>query len=238
MKKMNNYKGSNTTHRASDFTGGFDSKKGFYISDTILEADWETDLNNLQLMNLVCHPHYQLHMDDRDFNKVFQTLSLRSIDGEVTPTQPGPEQDETPDNFFYTDAYRNSPALKKLCDWFECPKSRIRLFRQMPGQGIQFHHDFDNERNGFDPDNVTLRIMIQLSDTPDAWYRLSNDTSDVTFRLSRGQFIILNTDVTWHSTVNEGDTPRDMLNLIVKHTPWIDELVKPKDDLVIHRVKL
>lgn len=235
---MENYKGSNTTHRADDFSGGFDPHKGFYISDTVLDGNWEDDLAQLNLMDLICHPHYQLHMDDRDFNKVFQTLSLKSIDGEVTPTQPPPGMDESPENFYYTDAYHNSPELKKLCDWFECPKSRIRLFRQMPGEGIQFHHDFDNERNGFDPDNVTLRIIVQLSDSPGAWYRLTNDTTDVTFRLARGQFIVLNTDVTWHSTVNEGDTPRDTLNLIVKHNEWLDNLVKPGNDLAIHRVKI
>ena len=238
MDEVKPYKGSYTTHRVDDFAGGFDPLKGFYISNILLDAPWEEDLSNLRPMDLECHPHYHQHMEDRNFNQIFQTLSLRSIDGEVTPTQPPPGQDEDPNLFYYTDAYHNSPVLKRVCDWFQFPVSRIRLFSQQPGQTLQFHHDFDNERTGFDPNNVTIRVIMALGDYPDAWYRLANESVDVTFRLVRGQFIILNTDATWHATVNNGEVARHTLNFIGKRSEWIENLVKPKDILEIERVQV
>ncbi len=230
------YKGSKTIHRASDFNGGYDPVNGFYLSRQMFDADFETDLNKLNLSKLVCNSHYLKHLDDRNTDDIFRIVSLKSLDG-TNEMQSCPPQEEKPDMFSYTPAYESSPTLKKLCDYFQCEKARIRIFRQLPGQSVQLHHDFDNERCGFDNDNLTVRIIVNLSDT-DSYFQLVNKGCDMTIRMEKGQFMIINTDTVWHATRNNDDTHRDTLNMIVKWNDWLSALTRANDDFTVERIKL
>ena len=145
--------------------------------------------------------------------------------------------EERPEQFTYTPAYYSSPNLKAAVDWFKCDKARIRIFRQLPGQNVLLHHDFDNERTNFSKENITVRIIVNLSDT-DSYFQLVNESCDITIRLVQGQFTIINTDFTWHATRNKDTVHRDTLNMIVKWNDWLAELTKPREVLEIEEVKL
>jgi hypothetical protein len=230
------YKGSKTIHRVSDFDGGYDPINGFYLSNRFFKADFEHDLTRLNLSTLVCNSHYLKHLDDRNTDDIFRIVSLKSLDG-TNETQSCPPQEEKPQMFSYTPAYHSSPVLKKLCDWFECEKARIRIFRQLPGQDVQLHHDFDNERCGFDPNNLTVRIIVNLSDT-DSYFQLLNKSCNMTVKMQKGQFMIINTDTIWHATRNNDTTHRDTLNMIVKWNDWLKDLTRASETLEITDVNL
>ena len=230
------YKGSKNIHRVSDFKGGYDPVNGFYLSRQIFEADFESDLDKLNLSKLVCNSHYLKHLDDRNTDDIFRIISLKSLDG-TNETQSCPPQEEKPDMFSYTPAYESSPTLKNLCDWFQCEKARIRIFRQLPGQTVQLHHDFDNERCGFNDQNLTVRIIVNLSDT-DSYFQLVNKTCNMTIRMQKGQFMVINTDTVWHATRNNDSVHRDTLNMIVKWNDWLHDLTNAKDEFIVERIKI
>ena len=78
-KSLNKH--SKTIHRASDFHGGYDPVNGCYLSRQMFDADFETDLNKLNLSKLVCNSHYLKHLDDRNTDDIFRIVSLKSLDG-------------------------------------------------------------------------------------------------------------------------------------------------------------
>ena len=110
-----------------------------------------------------------------------------------------------------------------LIDWFKVEKTKTRIFQQVPGGHIAFHHDWDNQRLNFDSSELTVRIWVQL-DGDDCTYRLSNGDVDVTFSLQRGQFIVLNTDTVFHETWNHGSKPRNLLNITCRANSWLKNM--------------
>ena len=106
--------------------------------------------------------------------------------------------EEAPESCEYTASYYNSPQLRSILDWFECDKTRIRVFQQQPGAYMQMHTDFDNQK-GNSQYGETLRIFVQLTDQPGgAWYRFKTADSEVSINLQKGQFLIFNPDHTGH----------------------------------------
>src|SRR5210317_1353175 len=132
-------------------------------------------------------------------------------------------KEDVPSEFSYTDSYYSSPKLAAICDWFQCEKSRIRIFQQQPGHAMEIHTDFDNQK-GTDH-GETLRIFIQLNDMPGgAWFHFKTADSQVSINLQKGQFLIFNPDHTGHGTQNLTSIPRNTFMLVVKRNDWIDSL--------------
>lgn len=227
------------SHSFKDFNGGYDPHKGFYVSRTILDADFDEDIKKIEnkMLTLMCDPNYSRHLNDRNTDDIFKIISFKSLDG-TNETQSAPPEPERPENFSYTPAYYESESIRKAIDWFQCEKARVRIFRQLPKQNLELHHDFDNERHSYNKDNTMVRILMPLNDERDAYLNLANANSDITLKLTKGQFILLNTDYVWHGTVNNDSKPRDMLNMIVEWNDWLHSLTRSKSNVEIERINL
>tara|TARA_B110000211_G_scaffold405_1_gene496 strand:- start:507 stop:1178 length:672 start_codon:yes stop_codon:yes gene_type:complete len=194
---------------------------GFYISPIKLDAPWESDLEALHF------PKYDEYIiteaKARNIDENYNFLSFKSIDGKSSTIKPRSDRGEYPKDYTWTEAYYSSPAIRSVIDWFKVEKTKTRIFQQLPGGHIAFHHDWDNQRLNFDSNELTVRIWVQL-DGDDCSYRLSNGDVDVSFSLQRGQFIILNTDSVFHETWNHGTKPRNLLNITCRANSWLKNM--------------
>ena len=223
------------SHTFKNFSGGYNPKTGFFISRTILDGDYTSDINKIVegWVNMYADPALQHTVKGAG---KFNVVSLKSHDG-TNETMDSPPEPEVPDRFKYTPAYYSSPILKKAVDWFQCEKTRVRVFRQLPGKNLELHHDFDNERQKFSDDNIMVRLFMPLTNR-DAYLNLANENCDVMVKLEKGQFAIINTDFVWHGSTTYDDKPRDMLNIIMKWNPWLHNLTRSKPFVDIERIKL
>lgn len=223
------------SHTFNNFSGGYNPKTGFFISRTILDGDYTSDIDKIVegWVNMYADPALQHTVKGAG---KFNVVSLKSHDG-TNETMDSPPEPEVPDRFKYTPAYYSSPILKKAVDWFQCEKTRVRVFRQLPGKNLELHHDFDNERQEFSDDNIMVRLFMPLTNR-DAYLNLANENSDVMVKLEKGQFAIINTDFVWHGSTTYDDKPRDMLNIIMKWNPWLHNLTRSKPFVDIERIKL
>lgn len=227
------------SHSFKDFTGGYNPHSGFFLSRTILDGDYDNDIQQLEdkMLNLQCDPNYSRHLEDRNTDDIFKIISFKSADG-TNETQSAPPEPEIPENFLYTPAYYNSPTIRKAIDWFECEKARVRIFRQLPEQNLQLHHDFDNERHSYDKSHTMVRILMPLNNERDSYLNLANSNSDIMVKLEKGQFAIINTDFVWHGTVTYDSKPRDMLNMIVKWNDWLYDITRSKPNVAVERISI
>ena len=234
-EKIKNYA---QPHSFKDFSGGYNPKTGFFISRTILDGDYNSDIEKIEkkMSTMKANPKYIHHLKNRNTYDKFKVISLKSYDG-TNEKQDAPPEPEFPDQFKYTPAYYSSPTLKKAVDWFQCEKTRVRVFRQLPGKNLELHHDFDNERQNFNDDNIMVRLFMPLTDR-DAYLNLTNENSNIMVKLQKGQFSIINTDIVWHGTITYDDKPRDMLNIIMKWNTWLHNLTRSKSFVEIERIKL
>lgn len=212
---------------------GYEPSQGIYCSSQIFTGNWENELQALTYT-----PRSQLNQDAsiRKFDEEkgihdYLYNSLKSATGTSTFHDTLGEdfwQEESPENFSYTDSYHSSPKLAAICDWFKCEKTRIRIFQQQPGKSMPIHTDFDN-RKGTEKHGETLRIFIQLSDMPGgAWFRIKTGDSEMNINLQKGQFLIFSPDHTGHGTENTMDCPRNTIMMVVKRNEWLDNLVGAK----------
>ena len=223
------------SHTFKDFSGGYNPKTGFFISRTMLDGDYTSDVDKIVegWVNMYADPSLQHTVKGAG---KFNVVSLKSHDG-TNEKMDAPPEPEVPNKFKYTPAYYSSPVLRKAVDWFQCEKTRVRVFRQLPGKNLELHHDFDNERQNFNDDNIMVRLFMPLTDR-DAYLNLANENSDVMVKLEKGQFTIINTDFVWHGSTTYDDKPRDMLNIIMKWNPWLHNLTRSKPFVDIERIKL
>ena len=208
---------------------GYNPTTGIYASSYIFQGEWEDELNALDYKKRVIK-HDEAAQTDEDKGLVSAYLynAFRSADGKSTTTEISGQfwGEEDPSTCQYTPSYYNSPKLRAILDWFECDKTRIRIFQQQPGVHMPMHTDFDNQR-GVEKFGETLRIFVQLTDQPGgAWYKFQTSDSDVSINLQKGQFLVFNPDLTGHQTQNLTEVPRNAFMLIVKRNEWIDNLVK------------
>lgn len=226
------YKGPNrgweTSHRVADFDGGFDPANGFYLSKQIFDSDFTKDLMRLGLATGLA-----TNINDT----VFDFKMLRSSDGsDDMYTAPSGRID--PAMYSYTPAYHSSQELRSLCDWFKCDKARIRIMTQFPGQHVQLHHDFDNAyHEQSHPKDIVVRILVNLTDT-DSYFNLINKSCDMTLKMQKGQFIIMNADTVWHATRNNDELYRNTLNMIVKWNDWLNDITRPRETLKLEKIKI
>ena len=209
---------------------GYNPTTGIYASSYIFQGDWENELEALTYTRR--HGgHKEVEKIDTMKGQDAQYLynAFRSPDGKETTTdmlQDDFWQEEDPASCQYTPSYYASPRLRAILDWFQCDKTRIRIFQQQPGAYMQMHTDFDNQR-GNTNFGETLRIFVQLTDQPGgAWYRFKTADSEVSINLQKGQFLIFNPDHTGHQTQNLTEVPRNAFMLIVKRNAWLDSLTK------------
>jgi hypothetical protein len=223
------------SHTFKDFSGGYNPKTGIFISRTILNGDYTSDVDRIVegWVNMYADPALQHTVKGAG---KFNVVSLKSHDG-TNETMDSPPEPEVPDRFKYTPAYYSSPILKKAVDWFQCEKTRVRVFRQLPGKNLELHHDFDNERQEFSDDNIMVRLFMPLTNR-DAYLNLANENSDVMVKLEKGQFAIINTDFVWHGSTTYDNNPRDMLNIIMKWNSWLHNLTRSKPFVEIERIEL
>ena len=209
---------------------GYNPTTGIYASSYIFKGDWEDELKALKFTRRHGEHKEVLKTDaDKGIDEQYLYNAFRSPDGKETTTdmtQADFWQEESPDSCQYTPSYHNSPQLRAILDWFQCDKTRIRIFQQQSGAYMQMHTDFDNQR-GTSQHGETLRIFVQLTDQPGgAWYRFKTADSEVSINLQKGQFLIFNPDHTGHQTQNLTDVPRNAFMLIVKRNAWLDSLTK------------
>ena len=208
---------------------GYNPTTGIYASSYIFTGDWENELKNLSYTARETEvKDDNIAQFDAEKGIVTNYLynAFRSEDGKSTTTEISDFwSEEDPKSFSYTDSYYSSPKLAAICDWFQCEKTRIRIFQQQPGHKMDIHTDFDNKRGN--EYGETLRIFVQLSDMPGgAWYHFKTEDSQVHINLQKGQFLIFNPDHTGHGTENLTDMPRNTFMMVVKRNEWIDSLIE------------
>lgn len=210
---------------------GYNPTTGIYASSYIFQGDWEDELKALEFKTRTEDAHKEIAKVDamKGQNTQYLYNAFRSPDGSEHTLDAGSSEfwtEEAPESCQYTASYYNSPQLRAILDWFECDKTRIRVFQQQPGAYMQMHTDFDNQK-GNSQYGETLRIFVQLTDQPGgAWYRFKTADSEVSINLQKGQFLIFNPDHTGHQTQNLTEVPRNAFMLIVKRNAWLDSLTK------------
>ena len=223
---------------------GYNPSTGIYASSYIFTGNWDNELANLKYTPRTQESQDETIRqsdDDKGIHSGYLYNSFKSATGESTFHDTlGDDfwKEDVPSDFSYTDSYFASPKLAAICDWFQCEKARVRIFRQQPGQNLQLHHDFDNERHSYNKDHTMVRILMPLNDDRDSYVNLANSNSDAMVKLEKGQFAIINTDFVWHGTVTYDNRPRDMLNMIVKWNDWLHDLTRPKSHVAIERITL
>ena len=207
---------------------GYNPKTGIYASSYIFQGNWE---NELKALNYTRRGKGFKEVEKVDAMKGQDTQylynSFRSADGKDSTHDQLQDfwKEENPADYQNTNSYYASPKLAAICDWFQCEKTRIRIFQQQPGAYMQMHTDFDNQRGT--TLGETLRIFVQLTNQPGgAWYRFKTADSEVSINLQKGQFLIFNPDHTGHQTQNLTEVPRNAFMLVVKRNAWLDALTK------------
>lgn len=207
---------------------GYNPSTGIYASSYIFTGNWDDELANLNYTprTKITEATHQFDVE-KGIHSGYLYNSFKSATGESTFHDTlGDDfwQEDVPSDFDYTDSYYASPKLAAICDWFQCEKSRIRIFQQQPGHSMEIHTDFDNQK-GTDH-GETLRIFVQLNDMPGgAWFHFQTADSQVHINLQKGQFLIFNPDHTGHGTQNLTSIPRNTFMLVVKRNEWIDNLI-------------
>jgi hypothetical protein len=207
---------------------GYNPSTGIYASSYIFTGNWDDELANLNYTprTKITEATHQFDVE-KGIHSGYLYNSFKSATGESTFHDTlGDDfwQEDVPSDFDYTDSYYASPKLAAICDWFQCEKSRIRIFQQQPGHSMEIHTDFDNQK-GTDH-GETLRIFVQLNDMPGgAWFHFQTADSQVHINLQKGQFLIFNPDYTGHGTQNLTSIPRNTFMLVVKRNEWIDNLI-------------
>jgi len=210
---------------------GYNPTTGIYASSYIFQGDWEDELQALNFTRRTEDAHKEISKVDamKGQNTQYLYNAFRSPDGKEETLDALTKDfwtEEAPESCEYTPSYYSSPQLRAILDWFECDKTRIRVFQQQPGAYMQMHTDFDNQK-GNSQYGETLRIFVQLTDQPGgAWYRFKTADSEVSINLQKGQFLIFNPDHTGHQTQNLTEVPRNAFMLIVKRNAWLDSLTK------------
>ena len=207
---------------------GYNASTGIYSSSYIFQGDWDSELSALNFTRrerAVGDDNILKFDEEKGIVEGYLYNSFRSEDGKSTTTEISDFwSEEDPNNFSYTDSYHASPKLAAIIDWFQCEKTRCRIFQQQPGHKMEIHTDFDNQRGN--EHGETLRIFVQLNDMPGgAWYHFKTADSQVHINLQQGQFLIFNPDHTGHGTENLTSVPRNTFMLVVKRNEWLDNLV-------------
>jgi len=207
---------------------GYRPLTGIYTSPVIFTGTWEDEIATLPFAQTPPpYPEMEI-VDNVKGQQTYDFCAFKSVDGNPltwnqTLDDEGFWTEEIPENYKYTEAYYSCPQIRKIIDWFQCEKTRIRIFRQQPGHVNPLHTDYDNRRGWVY--GQTLRVFVQLSDLgTDSWFKFRTDDCEINTSLNRGQFVILNTDHVAHQTENVGSKPRDMLAMIIKKNEWVDSL--------------
>ena len=207
---------------------GYNPSTGIYASSQIFTGNWENELEALEYTRReksVADNNIVAFDEEKGIVEGYLYNAFRSEDGRSTTTEITNFWDEeNPADFSYTDSYYASPKLAAIIDWFQCEKTRCRIFQQKPGHTMEIHTDFDNQRGN--EYGETLRVFVQLNDMPGgAWFRFKTEDSEVSINLTKGQFLIFNPDKTGHGTQNVTDIPRNTFMLVVKRNEWIESLM-------------
>ena len=213
---------------------GYNPSTGIYASSYIFTGNWDNELANLKYTPRTQESQDETIRqsdDDKGIHSGYLYNSFKSATGESTFHDTlGDDfwKEDVPSDFSYTDSYFASPKLAAICDWFQCEKSRIRIFQQQPGHHMPIHTDFDNQKGT--EYGETLRIFVQLNDMPGgAWYHFTTADSQVTINLQKGQFLIFSPDHTGHGTQNLTNIPRNTFMMVVKRNEWLDNLCNNKE---------
>ena len=207
---------------------GYNSLTGIYTSSAIFTGDWQDELGNLSFYDIPNTFKEMSKVDKIKGQQVYEHCAFRSVDGKAETWNQTNDVDEfwteeVPTNYKNTEAYYQAPKIASIMDWFQCDKSRVRIFRQVPGNFNKLHTDYDNKRGQVYGE--TLRILIQLSDMPGgSWFKFKTDDSEINLSLLKGQFVVFNTDTVAHQTENNTDVNRDAMVMIVKKNEWIENL--------------
>lgn len=209
-------------HIIGDINMAWNPDTGFYISPAVLNAPWDDEVAKLPT-RVGQHNKPNLVAGVRDFDSKITWLSFKSKDGDKWTKPAIKGKGEIPEDYKWTEVYYENPILKSVIDWFPVEKTRVRLARENPGSYVAPHFDWDNLLHGFDKSNQIVRIWVQLDDT-NVWYRLTNGVDDVSVKLQRGQWLVLNVDTVIHATQNHSDKPRSNLIIHAKMNSWLRTL--------------
>ena len=189
--------------------------KGFYLSSVILDAPWESELDQIAKK----YPELGNYDDPK---KRMQWLSFKSYDGGVY-TKGGKGGPEFVKDYKWTELYWKNPILKAVITWFNVKTTRVRIGQARPNNYIPLHYDLENKI--LEGKDHQVRIFLQLTDT-NSWYRVTDGDSDVTFKMQRGQFFIADTDIVMHATQNIDNNARTNLVLHAKTNFWVKNLTE------------
>jgi len=206
---------------------GYNPSTGIYASPFIFTGDWDEELSSLEYTPRTKVIEAVKEFDDeKGIATAYLYNSFKSATGESTMHDQEKDfwEEEVPQDYQWTESYYNSPKLKAMIDWFQCEKSRVRIFQQQEGHSMPIHTDFDNQKGT--EYGETLRIFVQLNDMPGgAWFHFKTADSQVHINLQKGQFLIFNPDHTGHGTQNLTSIPRNTFMMVVKRNEWIENLM-------------
>ena len=115
---------------------GYNPSTGIYASSYIFQGEWEDELKAL---NFTKRGKGFKEVEKVDAMKGQDTQylynSFRSADGKDTTHDQLQDfwAEENPADYKDTNSKLSSPKLAAICDWFQCEKTRIRIFQQQPG---------------------------------------------------------------------------------------------------------
>ena len=195
-------------------------KTGVYITPVMFNPNWQDDIDKLQIGDYGEFVTPGNQAAKRKVAENFKFISFKSIDGTNHTIKPYGDKGEYVSDYQWTPAYYSSPNLRKVIDWFQAEKTKVRIFRQKPSGFTKLHFDWDNKRLNFNESEHIIRSWVPLNGE-NCWYRFSNGTSDITLSLRIGQVLFSSTDFVCHQTENLGSVPRDCLNITLKVNSWL-----------------
>jgi len=173
---------------------------------------------------------YRNHTD-YDLKGVVDAISVKSATGSVYDFYRDSLL-ENPINFKYTKLYHQF-KVKKLIDFFELEKTRIRIHRQLPTYQTKLHVDEQNTEVKTKED-IRLRIFTALTSSKDFIYEFKSGKDYCIHSLKQGESLVFDPDEVEHGTKNLSKTEiRYSLVQIVKPNDWLKSFINNKQEIML-----
>jgi hypothetical protein len=153
------------------------------------------------------------HFNDQNYKGNWNSIALRSIDGQVKTIFAHAMQDNA-----YKDTMLLSicPYFKQIIDSFKCDKESIRLLKLHVNSEIKEHRD---HKLGYEDGVFRIHIPIQTNDQ--AFFYINGSP----LQIEAAECWYMNFNLI-HSAINHGNTSRVHLVMDCIRNDWSDELFK------------
>jgi len=181
----------------------------YWISKVKFIGNWDEELENVPF-----YPHTDYDLDQSS------AVSIRSGNGQMHDLYKV-DVLETPNLYKWTKLYYTMPKVRKIIDYFEVEKSRVRITKILPQCKILPHVDYNNS-TVTKLEDYNFRILVPLNYSPDFIYLYKEQK----LTLEKGDSIIFDPDLVQHGCLNNSNTiARYALIMICKPNNWFKQLL-------------